>query len=282
LINGFVSEGFFYGLANFVAWIGYYIAGRHRRIALESLRIAFGNEKSQQEMEKIAKDSLRDIARSGMEMVFFVGHPHLIKDRVKIEGKEYLDRALSEGKGVIIVSGHFGNFPLMLMKLAQEGYKINSLIRPMRDQKLDRYLFKKRTEINVATIYSIPYKQCIGGILRALRGNELVFMPMDQNFGTGGIFVDFFGIKAATATGPVVFARRTKAAILPMFIVRNKKDNSLKIVVEAPLGIEESKDNKEVIQRTVQKITNIIEGYIRRYPEEWGWIHRRWKSRPRD
>ena len=279
-INRFTPESFFYAIANFVAKVGYCLISRHRRNALEGLKIAFGVEKSRQEMERIAKDSIQDMVKSGMEVVFFAGHQNLIKGRVKIEGKEHLDKALLEGKGVMIVSGHFGNFPLMLMKLAQEGYKINSLIRPMRDQKLDKYLLKKRTEVKVATIFSSPRKECIEGILKALRENELVFIPMDQNFGTGGIFVDFFGMKAATATGPVVFARRTKAAILPMFIVRDKKDNSLKIIIEAPVCIEESKDSKEVTQKTVQKITDIIEGYIRRYPEQWGWIHRRWKSRP--
>ena len=146
--------------------------------------------------------------------------------------------------------------------------------------EIDKYLFEKRVQINIHTIYSSPRKECISQTLSALRANELIFFPMDQNFGTGGIFVDFFGMKAATATGPVIFARRTKASILPIFIIRNKKDNSSKIIIEAPLDIEELSDNKEAIQRTVQKITNIIEGYIRKYPEQWGWIHRRWKSRP--
>jgi Lauroyl/myristoyl acyltransferase len=89
----------------------------------------------------------------------------------------------------------------------------------------------------------------------------------------------FFGTKAATATGPVVFAMRTKAPILPMFIVR-QKDDTHKIIIEPPLYIEEKEDYKETLIYNVARITKIIENYIRKYPQEWGWIHRRWKSRP--
>ncbi|MBU1905372.1 MAG: lysophospholipid acyltransferase family protein, partial [Candidatus Omnitrophica bacterium] len=113
----------------------------------------------------------------------------------------------------------------------------------------------------------------------ALRNNEAVFLPLDQNFGSGGVFVDFFGKKAATAIGPVVFARRTKAAIVPCFIIR-QKDDTHQIVFEPPLELEEGKDKQETIVINIQKLTNIIESYIRRYPAEWGWIHRRWKSKP--
>jgi len=113
-----------------------------------------------------------------------------------------------------------------------------------------------------------------------LRQNELLFIPLDQNFGNGGgVFVDFFGQKAATATGPVVFAMRTKAPIVPMFVIR-QKDDTHKIMIEPPLKLEELTDDKEMIQRNTAKITQVIERYIRQYPQEWSWMHRRWKSRP--
>ena len=102
-----------------------------------------------------------------------------------------------------------------------------------------------------------------------------------QPFGSsGGVFVDFFGQKAATATGPVVFAMRTKAPIVPMFVVR-QKDDTHKIIIEPPLKLEEPADDKTMIQRNTEKITQVIERYIRKYPQEWGWMHRRWKSQPK-
>ena len=91
--------------------------------------------------------------------------------------------------------------------------------------------------------------------------------------------MEFFGRKAATATGPVILAQRTKAAILPCFIVR-QKDDTQKIIFEQPLELQLGSTEKETIILNIQRLTSIIETYIRRYPAEWGWIHRRWKSKP--
>jgi KDO2-lipid IV(A) lauroyltransferase len=119
----------------------------------------------------------------------------------------------------------------------------------------------------------------VANSIKALRNNEFLFIPIDQNFGTAGVFVDFFGKQAATATGPVIFAQRTGAPILPMFIVR-EKDDTHRIIIEPPMYIEEKENNAATIQHNISRITKIIEEYIRKYPQEWGWIHRRWKSRP--
>ena len=123
-------------------------------------------------------------------------------------------------------------------------------------------------------------KACVDASIRVLRNNEVLFIPLDQNFGSGGgVFVEFFGHKAATATGPVIFAKRTAAPILPIFIKRDH-DDVHKIMIEPPLELEGCPDDDEMLVVNTQKITNVIERYIRQYPQEWGWIHRRWKARP--
>ena len=169
----------------------------------------------------------------------------------------------------------------MLLRFAREGYKTNAIIRPTRDQEIEKRFLSQRTRLGLNTIYSVPRKECVDTSLKALRNNELVFIPLDQNFGSGaGVFVDFFGQKAATATGPVVFAMRTKAPLLPMFIIR-QKDDTHKIIIEPPLYLEEKADDKETILVNTARITKVIERYIREYPQEWGWMHRRWKSQPK-
>jgi KDO2-lipid IV(A) lauroyltransferase len=178
---------------------------------------------------------------------------------------------------VILVSAHFGNFPLMLARLAAEGYKVSGIMRFMRDERAEKVFLNKRNAMGIKTIYSQPREACVNNTIRALRDNEIVFIPLDQNFGTAGVFVDFFGRKAATATGPVIFAQRTQAAIMPCFVVR-QPDDSHTIVFEPQMPLEEGKDTDETIRLNIQRITNIIESYIRRYPQQWGWIHRRWKS----
>jgi KDO2-lipid IV(A) lauroyltransferase len=119
----------------------------------------------------------------------------------------------------------------------------------------------------------------VNSTIQALRNNEIVFIPIDQNFGTAGVFVNFFGRQAATATGPVIFAQRTKAALVPCFILRQKDDRH-KIIFEAAIDLQEGKTPEETILINIQRLTDIIESYIRKYPAEWGWIHRRWKSQP--
>ena len=253
---------------------------RHHRLARESLHIAFDQEKDPQEIRRIAQDCFENIGRGMMELIYFMAHPQMIMEKVVIDGKEHLDQALSQRRGVIAVSAHFGNFPLMLLRFARAGYKTNAIIRPTRDQEIEKYFLDLRTKLGLNTIYSLPRKICVDTSLKVLRNNELLFITLDQNFGSaGGVFVDFFGQKAATATGPVVFARRTKAPILPMFIIRDHGD-VYKVIIEPPLELEEKENDEEAVLVNTTKITNIIERYIRQYPHEWGWMHRRWKTKP--
>jgi len=279
LIVSFLPEKWLYSFANNIAGIGARIAVKQRRIALDSLTLAFGEEKSAEEIKRIVRDCFVFLAKAGIELMFLMDKPRRLKERVHIVGRDNLENALSRGKGAILVSAHFGNFPLMLARLSLEGYKVGGIMRPMRDTRVENVFLKKRSRLNIKTIYSQPRKTCVDTTIRSLAGNEIVFIPIDQNFGTGGVFVDFFGRKAATATGPVVLAKRTKATIIPCFIVR-QPDDSHKIVFEPPFYLEEGSSSQENVVANIQRLTNIIESYIRRYPAEWGWIHRRWKSKP--
>ncbi len=267
-------------LAKALVAVGFRFVIKQRRIARESLSVAFAGEKSSQETDQIVRRCFGNFGRGMIEMLYFMSHPQLTDQKVFFEGREHLDRALARGRGVIAVTAHFGNFPLMMLYCARQGYKINAIIRPARDPRLEQYLFRRRCECGVKTIYAIPRRECVADSLKALAGNEVLFIPLDQNFGSdGGVFVDFFGQKAATATGPVVFARRSQAVILPMFIIR-QEDDTHKIVVEPPVELQERDDEKETVAVNIARITKLIEQYIRRYPSEWGWMHRRWKSRP--
>ena len=280
LIIRFLPGGCLYAFARALAKIGFLLALKQRRIALESLSIAFGQEKSPQELKEIAKNCFTFIANSGVEMFFFIKRPQLLKRRVVLENKQILDEALSKAKGVILVSGHFGNFPLMMLRLAIEGYSVGGIMRSMRDQRVERMFSKFRNGLGIKTIYSQPRKACVDATIRALKNNEIVCIQLDQNFGTGGVFVDFFGKKAATAAGPVVFALRAKAALLPCFIIR-EKDNTHRIIFEQDFNLKHEDNLNEMILVNIQRLTKIIESYIRRYPAQWGWLHRRWKTRPK-
>lgn len=275
----FLPRRWLYGFADIVSLLGYYLAFKQRKIALESLDIAFGREVSLEKKLRIAKDCFRNMAKSGVELLYILEKPELSKEMVEIEGRQYLDQALSKGNGVIAVSAHFGNFPLALTRLRQEGYKVSVILRRMRDDKVEDFLEKRRKMMGISAIHSTPRQACVDTSIRSLRNNELLFIQLDQNFGTGGVFVNFFNRQAATAAGPIVLTLRTQAPIIPLFIAR-KSNNSHKIIIEPEIMVEKKDTSDETLHYNIQKITSIIESYIRKYPAEWGWIHRRWKSRP--
>lgn len=272
-----------YLFASFLGWAGYTFGVRHRRTAIESLSKAFGKTKSEAEIKRIARECFNTMAASAVEFFMFMRHPERIRDLVEIEGLDNLKKALSQGKGVVAISAHFGSFPLLLSRLSLEGFRVNTVLRHMRDPKLDELFEAKRRLMKVGSIYTQPRQSCVSESLKALRDNEVVFVQLDQNFGTGGIFVDFFGVKAATATGPVIFSLRTGAPIVPMFIYRLKGPRH-RIVIEPAFCFEEKPgmSRHEKIVEIVSGLTILIETYIRKYPYEWGWIHKRWKARPKE
>lgn len=266
-----------YFIGNVLGSLAYLVIGRHRKIAINSLSIAFP-EMSLREKKRIARFYFVFMAQSTFELISFVKNPHYLQN-ICIEGRENLEKALEKKRGVLLLTAHLGNFPLMLFKLAREGYPINIVARPMRDKDTDNYVNDLRTKGGVKTIFSYPRRVCISGILSALRNNEVVVIQVDQNFGTGGVWVKFFGKLAATPVGPITLALRTKAAIVPVYMIREGRGkHQLKIFPEEEPIIKEDKD--ETVLLNAVKLTRIIEGWIREFPCQWVWVHRRWKSRP--
>lgn len=263
--------------------IGYSLLRGLRKVAMETLTIAFGKEKSRQELEQICKACFFNAGRGAIEIGVYNTRPKLLMQKFRFEGnsRRHLDAALKEGKGVLAVSAHFGNFPLMLLYLAQSGYPTNAIIRPSRDESIEVSFQEARSRLGLKTIHSYPRETCVSQSLKALRDKELLVVLLDQNTGSkSGIYVDFFGQKSGTATGPIVFAMRTGAPFLPVFTVR-EEDDCHKIIIEPHFYLEKKETDEATVQHNVQKITNIIERYIRTYPQEWGWMHRRWKSKPK-
>jgi len=265
-------------VAKVFIFIAFQLTRRHRRVAYESLGIAFGDQKSDEEKKEIVKKCFSGFGMGMIELFYFMAKTNELKKKVNLIGREHFDEALKKGKGVIAVTAHFGNFPLMMLYFAEEGYDVNCIMRRTRDPDLDKYLLRKREAAGLKSIYTKPRIRCVNDSIKVLRDNALLFIPIDQNFGGGGgVFVDFFGRKAATATGPAVLARRTEAVVVPTFIIRKDHDNH-DIIIEKPIEIEEKETEEETLTYNMAKITALVEKYIREYPYEWAWMHRRWKT----
>ncbi|MCP4652866.1 MAG: lysophospholipid acyltransferase family protein [Candidatus Omnitrophica bacterium] len=277
VFHGIFPPGWSYILGTVLGNLVNLVLVHHRKVSIESLSVAFP-KMALKEKRKITRDFFVFMAQGGLELLYFLKNPRLLNN-VRIEGREHLQAALKQQRGVIFLTAHLGNFPLMSLKLAKEGFAVNVVARPMRDEKAGDYLHNLRTNSGVKTIFSYPRRDCVNGIIKALRNNECVLIQMDQNFGTGGVWVKFFDKLAATPVGPIIFALRTKAVILPSYIYREGKGkHCMKIFPGETLTIKETKE--ETILVNAIKFTKIIEQWVRKHPWQWGWIHRRWKSRP--
>lgn len=248
---------------------------KQQKIALDSLSIAFP-KKSVAWRKSLAKEFFINMISMPFEVLYYLKRPESLGS-VALEGKEFLDNALAKEKGVIGLTAHMGCFPLMHLKLARAGYPVNVVTRPMRDSRTGNYFNNIRKKKKIKTIYSLPRREVVEKTLKSLRSNQLVIIQMDQNFGKEGIKIDFFGKLASTPTGPIAFALRTGAVLIPMIIVRDNTGRQ-RVRILPELILEKTNNYRETIRINALKYNNLLEGWIRLYPSQWGWIHRRWDS----
>ena len=257
----------------------YYVDRRHRQIGLDNIRMALGKEKTPREQKRIIKENYCHIAQGGLEMVRALEYAKRYAHLLTIEGKENLDRALAEKKGAIGIMGHIGNITLLLRKIANEGYPASVIVKDPKDKRIARLMQELCDRSNIGTVPPRPKSLVAKRALASLKRGEILIIPIDQNAGKKGVFVDFFGRPASTPAGPVVFAQRTGAPLIPMYIIREgRKRHRLIIEPEVPL-INTGDKEKDLITNT-QRLTKVIERWIRKYPSQWWWMHNRWKSQP--
>jgi KDO2-lipid IV(A) lauroyltransferase len=199
-----------------------------------------------------------------------------IMRRVKSGGTGHLDAALAAGKGAILISAHYGNWELAAARLAAAGYPLRVIVRSADDAGAEALLQRVRTG---AGYQVISRKDGTREALAALRRNEVLVVLLDQNTSQAEVFVQFFGRPAATASGPAVLARRTGARLVPGFI-RRLPDGTHYGEVLAPIEWEATGDPEREVLDITQQLTAAIEAWIRVEPEQWLWMHRRWRRKP--
>jgi KDO2-lipid IV(A) lauroyltransferase len=253
------------------------LSRREKAKALENLLIAFGSEKSWDDILRICHYCFENLGKGLMEVLQFPRLTSRNLDRlVAFEGRQNIDDALEAGKGVIILTAHFGNWELLGASLALSGYRVSFIVRPVRSSRLDVLVNRNRESMGIGCV---PRGTSIKDALRCLKRNELLGILADIDTRVDGVFVDFFGRPAFTPRGPVSIALRTGAALVPAFIIR-QRDDTHKVVIEEALELENTGALEEDIRINTARFTKIIESYIRRYPEQWIWIHQRWKTQP--
>jgi KDO2-lipid IV(A) lauroyltransferase len=250
---------------------------KRKRIALGNLHLALGKEKSQEEIERICRDSFRNIGKDMLEISRCLSFEETyLKMLVQLEGKEHLDDALREGNGAIALSAHLGNFPLMNVRLVNEGYPLSLVARDPENPKVAGMITSYRDAVGIESIPDKPRMACVSKSLKALKQNRILSLQVDQNAPATECWVDFFGYLVPTFKGPVTFSLRTGAPILPMFIIRNP-DSFHKIMIHPPFQLSITGNVEQDITSNTARLTKIVETAIREYPEQWWWIHRRFK-----
>ncbi len=266
-------------LGRYVAGKAFYLLGKEREKTLRSLQLALGDQKTPPELHKIALASYQNLGKSYFELINFPKLGPKIQDLVEFKGREHLDAALARGKGVLCITAHLGNWELLAAYVASLGYKVNVIARRVNNEKVNETLLDLRSQLGVNTILRESGFSSQRQILRALKNNELLGMLIDQDTKVDGVFVDFFGRPAYTPIGPVSLAMSTGAALIPVFVVR-QPDDTHKLTFHPIYELKLTGNKEDDILNNTIKLTNIIEEQIRQIPEQWVWMHQRWKRQP--
>jgi len=257
------------------------LAGPRRRIASENLRLALGSSHGLQTRQRFLSKLMEDLGITLAEL----GHPGFmdirsLRRRVPIQGLEHLDNALSRGKGAILATAHFGNFPLILARLGLEGYPVGVIIRDPRHKPVARFLTRWRERYNVRTLRDKPRWASVKEALALLHQNGILVVHVDLNVSDGGLFVPFFGHWVPTFRGPAMLAIRTGSPLLPTFI-RRIQGLDHRLTIHPPVQVRTSGDREEDTWQILLALTQQTERTIREHPDQWWWIHRRFrKARP--
>jgi len=195
---------------------------------------------------------------------------HEIIGKIKLEGEEYLKRALETHKGVLAISAHLGSFTLIGARLAAAGYPFSVIVKQPADKRFAQLIDDYRAQLGIHTISAKPRREAAREILKALRNNRIVLIIADE-FKSGDVMVDFFQMKAPAPRGPATLALRTGAVTLPIFAVRGS-DDSVVLTVGPEIPSEERGDIEESVVATTALYTRHIEAAIRKYPDQWNWL----------
>ena len=264
-------------IAHFFGKILFNVDRKHRKIALDNLTYAFGHEKQFQEIEEIARQVFINLVKIVFEIAWSL---HLkesqFTEHFKIDGYHNIKNAYQKGRGVLALTAHFGNWELLTIIASMIKFPINIVVRPLDFKPLDHFIFNLRTRYGGKII---PKERSIHAIIKSLNRGEMVALLMDQNVDWyEGVFVDFMGHRACTSKGLALFALKTEAPVVPVFMIREK--SGLRAEFGPEIVTVKTGDRQKDIETNTQEYNRVIENFVRRYPGQWFWIHQRWKTKP--
>ena len=263
-------------IADAIGAIWYVLDKSHREIVHENMARAYGSEKSGAEMRNIARRCFGHIARIPFEMGWSLRLQRKdLMRHCRMTGLSHLRRAYAKGRGVLILTLHIGNWELLPTSFIASGFGVSMVYRPLDFEPVDNFIFDYRSRYGGRPI---PKQKSMRRILNALAQKDCVGILLDQTAKLkDGVVVEFFGHPAWTNKGMALMALKTQAPVLSSFLVRNGLDYEVHIGPQIPLVRTGSKEDD--VRLNTLRYNQALEEIIRKYPEQWLWMHRRWKER---
>jgi len=256
--------------------LGYLIDGRHRRIARDNLRLAFGADVDARWTRRVAWRCFCQFGRITFDSLVLYHMPFdELRRLVAYEGLEHVRRAYAEGRGVLLFTGHYGHWELTAMLQGHLGLPMALVARPLDNPRLERILARLRSRSGNRIVHK---RNAVREMLKALRERIGVAIVIDQDARADGVFVPFFGHPASTTPTLALLALRSGAPVIPSFSV--PCEGGYRVVYEPPVEIPQSGDRDRDVLELTARCTAIVERWVRSRPECWLWMHRRWKTRP--
>jgi KDO2-lipid IV(A) lauroyltransferase len=264
-------------LATLLGRIWYYGIPIRRKVALRHVACALGPAISPARRRQIVRRSFENLVKFAVEGLRSPSlNAQVSQQTVRRENFAEMDRLLAGGKGVVAVTAHIGNFELLGTSQTVRGYRINAILKDIANPAVARFWSWARRRTGLGHIAPRASKDAI---VAALGRNEIVAFLIDQHMAPyRSIVCTFFGMLAATTYAPVRFAMQTGAPILPLFIVREGKPGHhvIRMLPEFVLTFPHATAEENVAHNT-QRLNQLVEQWVRAYPEQWLWVHKRWK-----
>jgi KDO2-lipid IV(A) lauroyltransferase len=267
-------------LADWLGDVFFRLFPKYRKVCVDGLTIAFGDQYTDKEKFELARKSDRNLTRTVMDFLRFglYSKEELLGLCKKVEGMEHLEAAAAKSPGGVIgLGGHFGSWEYSGAWMVASGWPVSAVGKKQRDPGVTKLMLDQRARVGIKHI--LRTKKGTPEVVRAIRTKGTVLgLLSDQNGGWDGIFVDFFGHQASSVKGPAYLAIRYGVPVVPMFALWDGDYYRMEILPE--VEVVRTGDEEADVHENTQRFQKVLEGMVRKYPDQWLWAHRRWKTRP--
>jgi KDO2-lipid IV(A) lauroyltransferase len=277
LISRVLPRRWLLGLGNLLGLFVWHILRIRRGVVLGNLRSAYGGRRTEAELHDLARRSFCHLGTILMEFFAMARmNPQEILGLVTVEGLERLQTCRQENKGALLTSGHLGNWELLGAAVAAHDFPVSYMAKRQSNPYVEKVHNEIRNRVGIRIIHQ---GASVRQLVKAIQRKEFVGLLGDQDGGGQGVFVEFLGRPASVFRGAAFYAYRLKCPIIPCAMFR-QRDGSYRIVVTEPIVADPSWDEETAVVRLTQQHTQRLENFIHQAPEQYFWVHRRWKTQP--